>query len=62
VRVRIFNRAGQQVFESYGYNTPWDGKYKGKLVPQDTYVYAIEYESIDFGGTQTLKGGVLVAY
>ena len=62
--VKIFNRWGELLFE--GDNSrpdeQWDGKYKGKLVPQDTYVYSIEYLSIDFGGTQTLKGGVLVAY
>lgn len=42
VRVRVFSRAGQMVFESYGYNTPWDGKYKGKDCPFGTYYYVIE--------------------
>ncbi|MES2850230.1 MAG: PKD domain-containing protein [Bacteroidota bacterium] len=42
VRVRIFSRAGQMVFESYGYNTPWDGKYKGTDCPFGTYYYVIE--------------------
>ena len=42
VRVRVFSRSGQLVFESYGYNTPWDGKYKGKDCAFGTYYYVIE--------------------
>ncbi|MBL0358182.1 MAG: PKD domain-containing protein [Chitinophagaceae bacterium] len=42
VRVRIFSRSGQLVFESYGYNTAWDGKYKGQDCPFGTYYYVIE--------------------
>jgi gliding motility-associated-like protein len=68
IGVKIFNRWGEMLFE--GDNSrpdeQWDGKYKGKLVPQDTYVYVIEYISTPANfpemGTQTLKGGVLVAY
>ena len=64
LNVKIFNRWGELLFEGDNLvpDTQWDGTYKGKRVPQETYVYSIEYESIDFGGTQTLKGGVLVAY
>ncbi len=42
VRVRVFSRTGQLVFESYGYNTPWDGKFKGQDCPFGTYYYVIE--------------------
>lgn len=41
-RVQVFSRTGQLVFESNGYNTPWDGTYKGKPLPVDTYYYIIE--------------------
>jgi gliding motility-associated-like protein len=41
-RVQIFTRAGKLVFESRGYNTPWDGTLKGKPLPFDTYYYIIE--------------------
>jgi gliding motility-associated-like protein len=41
-RVQIFTRNGNLVFESRGYNTPWDGTYKGKPLPFDTYYYIIE--------------------
>ncbi len=41
-RVQVFTRTGQIVFESHGYNQPWDGTYKGKPLPFDTYYYIIE--------------------
>ncbi|MBN8783208.1 MAG: PKD domain-containing protein [Terrimonas ferruginea] len=43
--VEIFNRYGQQVFYTVGYNTPWDGTYKGKDVPVGTYYYVIKLEN-----------------
>lgn len=40
--VGIFNRWGQQVFNSKGYATAWDGKYKGSVMPVGTYYYVIK--------------------
>jgi gliding motility-associated-like protein len=44
--VDIFNRLGQQIFHSVGYNTPWDGRYKGVLLPIGTYYYVIKPSNI----------------
>ncbi len=41
-RVQVFTRTGQLVFESKGYAKPWDGTYKGRPLPVDTYYYFIE--------------------
>ena len=41
-RVQVFTRSGTVVFESKGYNKPWDGTFKGKPLPFDTYYYIIE--------------------
>ncbi len=41
-RVQVFTRTGQQVFESKGYGTPWNGTKQGKELPFDTYYYIIE--------------------
>lgn len=41
-RVQVFTRSGQLIFESHGYTQPWDGTYKGKPLPFDTYYYIIE--------------------
>jgi gliding motility-associated-like protein len=40
--VEIYNRYGQILFRSVGYNTPWDGNYKGGPVPAGTYYYIID--------------------
>ncbi|RFZ85739.1 hypothetical protein DYU05_09125 [Mucilaginibacter terrenus] len=40
--VRIYNRAGQQVFSSTGYSIPWDGTYNGKLLQPGVYYYVID--------------------
>ena len=39
---QVFTRAGQKVFECRGVYKPWDGTYKGKPLPMDTYYYIIE--------------------
>ena len=41
-KVVVFNRYGEKIFQSTGYNTPWDGKNKGQEVPFGTYYYLIE--------------------
>jgi gliding motility-associated-like protein len=40
--VQIYNRYGQLIFETKGYNKPWDGTYKGKEAPAGTYYYIID--------------------
>lgn len=41
-KVKVFTRTGQQVFQSNGYNQPWDGRKNGSPLPMDTYYYIIE--------------------
>lgn len=41
VTVEIYNRYGQLVYKSTGYNKPWDGRYNGTPVPVGTYYYLI---------------------
>lgn len=38
-RLMIFNRWGEQIFESNDIKIGWDGYYKGKLASQDVYVW-----------------------
>ncbi len=40
-QVSVFNRWGQTIYESIGYEFPWDGTYNGELVPDGTYYYVI---------------------
>jgi len=39
--VEIYNRYGQLVFQSTGYNKAWDGTFKDKPLPAGTYYYII---------------------
>lgn len=38
----IFNRWGEQVFESFSQETGWDGFVNGKMAKQDVYVWKVE--------------------
>jgi gliding motility-associated-like protein len=44
ISMLIFNRWGNQIFESSGNIAIWDGKYKGQFCPDGVYYYLIEYE------------------
>ncbi len=41
-KVTIFNRFGNEVFNSIGYSIPWDGKTGDKDVPVGVYYYIID--------------------
>lgn len=43
VHLRIYNRWGQQVFESKEVERGWDGSLQGNPCPQDIYYYLVEY-------------------
>jgi gliding motility-associated-like protein len=52
--VEIYNRWGQLVFRSMGYQQPWDGTYNGKPLPVATYYYLIDLRN----GEKPLAGSV----
>lgn len=56
-RVTVFNRYGQVLFESLGYETRWDGRYNNALLPMADYYYTIEFANgnAPITGTVTLK-------
>ncbi|WP_048919791.1 gliding motility-associated C-terminal domain-containing protein [Rufibacter radiotolerans] len=43
-QVEIFNRWGNKVFESRGYDKPWDGRLNGQPLPAATYYYLIRLD------------------
>ncbi|MEQ8325077.1 MAG: gliding motility-associated C-terminal domain-containing protein [Vicingaceae bacterium] len=55
VRVEVYNRWGMVVFESNGYNQPWDGRLNGELLPGTSYYYVIDL----FGDGSDVKTGAL---
>jgi len=43
VSIKVYSRWGQIIFSSiHGYDQPWDGTYKGKDLPMDSYQYIID--------------------
>jgi gliding motility-associated-like protein len=56
--VTVFDRYGQQVFQSYGYAKPWDGKNQGKTIPQGTYYYLIDLNN----GMPKISGWLLIVH
>jgi gliding motility-associated-like protein len=55
-KVEVFNRWGQQVFLSYGYNKAWDGTFLGKPLPLATYYYVITLNN----GFKPVTGSVTI--
>ena len=48
IEVEIYNRWGELLFRSVGYQQPWDGRYEGGLVPVGTYYYVVVLNDPDF--------------
>jgi gliding motility-associated-like protein len=44
---RIYDRWGEKLFETNNIDEEWDGVYKGKICPQETYIWSVngEFES-----------------
>ncbi|MBR9861383.1 T9SS type B sorting domain-containing protein, partial [bacterium] len=56
--VMVFTRWGEKVFDSREDGTQhWDGTYKGKIVPNQTFIYYVQYRACD-GNVRIRKGTV----
>lgn len=56
VVVEVFNRYGESVFRSEGYQQPWDGTQGSAMLAVGTYYYVINVD----GGLQSYKGSVTI--
>ncbi len=54
--VFVYNRYGQPVFHSNGYNKPWNGTFNNQPLPVGTYYYVIDVKN----GLPRLSGWVVV--
>lgn len=54
--IDVYNRYGQVVFHSVGYDKDWDGTYKDRSLPVGTYYYIINPKN----GRQIIKGSVTI--
>jgi gliding motility-associated-like protein len=58
--VSIFNRWGELIFHSIGYNYPWDGRINDNLAPTGNYTYEIRNASVY--SNKVYSGSIYVAY
>jgi gliding motility-associated-like protein len=54
--VRVYARSGKLVFEGRGFETAWDGRMNGELLPADTYYYTID---LNLKFSKALRSGVV---
>jgi gliding motility-associated-like protein len=56
--VRVYNKRGVLVYEAQGFEQEWDGRFKGELLPADTYYYTIDlnlaHSKTNFKGAVTI--------
>lgn len=58
--IRVYNRWGQMVWESYDATESWDGSYNGSLVQQGTYTWTIEAKDPNNDDKFEYSGHVLI--
>ena len=57
--VQVYNRYGSKVFENGNYKNNWEGRYKGKLLPDGTYYFVIDF-TLSNGRHRTVQGNVTI--
>lgn len=60
VRLTIFNRWGEQLWQTQDIHTGWDGRYQGSVVKNDVYVYVLEYTGVCDAEEKRVIGHVTV--
>jgi gliding motility-associated-like protein len=45
--IRIYNKRGLLLFEANSMELPWDGRYRGELLPADSYFYTIQINALN---------------
>lgn len=56
----VFNRFGEQIFETEDPATGWDGYFRGSLCPSECYVYRVGFHDAVSGGFQVRSGTFLL--
>ncbi|SFT76058.1 gliding motility-associated C-terminal domain-containing protein [Lishizhenia tianjinensis] len=60
LRIRVYNRWGELIWESHDAQQGWDGSYNGRLVPDGTYVWIIEVKGGDLDKPFVKQGHINV--
>ena len=68
ISLQIFNRWGEMLYTQTKSRSSeelkWNGLVNGKTVPQESYVWVVNFKAVDYPdkGIQTQRGAVIVAY
>lgn len=57
MKLRVYNRWGNLVYDNDNPDKGWDGNHKGKPAPSDVYAYVVEVTFYD-GRTETYRGDI----
>ncbi len=60
IDLQIYNRWGELLFRAFDINFEWDGTYGGKYVQDGTYVWKIEYTTVNNASPQIKTGHINV--
>ncbi|MES2592741.1 MAG: PKD domain-containing protein [Bacteroidota bacterium] len=60
-RLEVYNRWGEMIFESMDVLQGWDGYYKGKLCPQDVYIWKA-FIKLNNGKTFDKNGNIMIIH
>ncbi len=58
LHVKIFDRIGEKVFDSFDNNFKWNGTYKNQQLAPAVFVYTIEISGVSEDGVRLMKGSV----
>ena len=58
--IYIFNRWGQVIWESHDPNVGWDGTFKGKILPNDTYIWKAIVKTPHTDDRKVFNGSVAI--
>jgi gliding motility-associated-like protein len=60
--LKILNRWGEIIFDSYEPNKGWDGEFGGELVQSGVYIYVLDYMIDEGRSTGRMRGTVTLLY
>jgi gliding motility-associated-like protein len=55
MQMRVYNRWGEKVFETTDIFGSWDGTYKGKPQPMETYAYYLNVETVENSNPKSIN-------
>lgn len=58
--LKVYNRWGIVIWESYDVNKSWDGTFNGILVPDGTYTWTMKLDMLNNDGKKLVTGHVTI--